>query len=74
MGWTPLVELKHIVQNEGLDIRIVGKLESYQPLSSIKDRSALRYVATQFWLLYIYKHLADMIWRYYSSNFNSNLV
>ncbi|KAH7681978.1 Cysteine synthase protein [Dioscorea alata] len=44
VGWTPLVELKHIVQNEKLDVRIVGKLESYQPLSSIKDRSALRMI------------------------------
>lgn len=44
MGWTPLVELKEIVQKEGLDVRIVGKLEFYQPLSSVKDRGALRFV------------------------------
>ncbi|KAJ0986928.1 hypothetical protein J5N97_005284 [Dioscorea zingiberensis] len=42
VGWTPLVELKQIVKVEGLDVRIVGKIESYQPLSSIKDRNALR--------------------------------
>ncbi|KAM0944727.1 putative cysteine synthase [Dioscorea sansibarensis] len=44
VGWTPLVELKQIVLKEGLDVRIVGKLEFYQPLSSIKDRSALRMI------------------------------
>lgn len=44
VGWTPLVELKEIVQKEGLDVRIVGKLEFYQPLSSVKDRGALRMI------------------------------
>ncbi|KAM0944729.1 putative cysteine synthase [Dioscorea sansibarensis] len=44
VGWTPLVELKEIVQKEGLDVRIVGKLEFYQPLSSVKDRTALRMI------------------------------
>ncbi|KAJ4808602.1 Cysteine synthase [Rhynchospora pubera] len=42
IGWTPLVELKKIVQKDGLDVRLVGKMECYQPLSSVKDRSALR--------------------------------
>ncbi|KAJ0977463.1 hypothetical protein J5N97_012937 [Dioscorea zingiberensis] len=44
VGWTPLVELNQIVNKEGLDVRLVGKIESYQPLSSIKDRTALRMI------------------------------
>ncbi|KAK1286659.1 Cysteine synthase [Acorus calamus] len=44
IGWTPLIELKRIVEKEELDVRLVGKLESYQPLSSVKDRSALRMI------------------------------
>jgi hypothetical protein len=42
IGWTPLVELKRIASEAGIDARIVGKMEAYQPLCSIKDRSALR--------------------------------
>ncbi|PKU82364.1 cysteine synthase [Dendrobium catenatum] len=44
IGWTPLIELKRIVEKEGLHIRLVGKLESYQPLCSVKDRGALRMI------------------------------
>uniref|UniRef100_A0A0D3GCV8 Tryptophan synthase beta chain-like PALP domain-containing protein n=1 Tax=Oryza barthii TaxID=65489 RepID=A0A0D3GCV8_9ORYZ len=43
VGWTPLIELNRIVRKDGVNARIVGKLESYQPLCSVKDRSALRY-------------------------------
>jgi hypothetical protein len=42
IGWTPLIELKRIAGKEGVDARIVGKVESYQPLFSVKDRCALR--------------------------------
>ncbi|KAJ6832403.1 bifunctional cystathionine gamma-lyase/cysteine synthase-like [Iris pallida] len=44
VGWTPLIELKRIVEKDGVDARLVGKIESYQPLSSVKDRSALRMI------------------------------
>ncbi|KAJ4789094.1 Cysteine synthase [Rhynchospora pubera] len=44
IGWTPLVELKKIADKDGLDARLVAKLEFYQPLSSVKDRSALRMI------------------------------
>ncbi|VAH98016.1 unnamed protein product [Triticum turgidum subsp. durum] len=43
VGWTPLIELKRISGKEGVGARIVGKIEAYQPLCSVKDRSALRY-------------------------------
>ena len=42
IGWTPLIELKRITGKDGVDARIVGKVEAYQPLCSVKDRSALR--------------------------------
>jgi hypothetical protein len=42
IGWTPLIELKRIAGKDGVDARIVGKVEAYQPLCSVKDRSALR--------------------------------
>ncbi|CAL5036787.1 unnamed protein product [Urochloa decumbens] len=44
VGWTPLIELKRITQKDEASARIVGKLEYYQPLCSVKDRSALRMV------------------------------
>uniref|UniRef100_A0A804R112 Tryptophan synthase beta chain-like PALP domain-containing protein n=1 Tax=Zea mays TaxID=4577 RepID=A0A804R112_MAIZE len=44
IGWTPLVELKRIAAKEGVCARIVGKVEAYQPLCSVKDRSALRMI------------------------------
>ncbi|XP_015693915.1 cysteine synthase-like isoform X3 [Oryza brachyantha] len=44
VGWTPLIELNRIARKDGINARIVGKLESYQPLCSVKDRSALRMI------------------------------
>ncbi|KAF7045748.1 hypothetical protein CFC21_054827 [Triticum aestivum] len=44
IGWTPLIELKRISGKEGVGARIVGKIEAYQPLCSVKDRSALRMI------------------------------
>lgn len=44
IGWTPLIELKLIANKDGVDARIVGKMEAYQPLCSVKDRSALRMI------------------------------
>ncbi|KAM0845859.1 hypothetical protein ACQ4PT_056093 [Festuca glaucescens] len=44
IGWTPLVELKRIVGKDGVGARIVGKIEAYQPLCSVKDRTALRMI------------------------------
>ncbi|CAL5045988.1 unnamed protein product [Urochloa decumbens] len=44
IGWTPLIELKRIASKDGVDARIVGKMEAYQPLCSVKDRSALRMI------------------------------
>ncbi|GJN38654.1 hypothetical protein PR202_gb27717 [Eleusine coracana subsp. coracana] len=42
IGWTPLVEMKSIARKDGVEARLVGKIEAYQPLCSVKDRSALR--------------------------------
>ncbi|KAK8939379.1 Cysteine synthase [Platanthera guangdongensis] len=44
VGWTPLLELNNIVEKDRLHIRLVAKLESYQPLCSVKDRGALRMI------------------------------
>ncbi|KAJ3691971.1 hypothetical protein LUZ60_012321 [Juncus effusus] len=44
IGWTPLVEMKKITEKDGLNVRLIGKLEFYQPLSSVKDRGALRMI------------------------------
>ncbi|OAY83965.1 Bifunctional L-3-cyanoalanine synthase/cysteine synthase D1, partial [Ananas comosus] len=44
IGWTPLIELKRIANKDGINARVIGKFESYQPLSSVKDRSALRMI------------------------------
>lgn len=44
IGWTPLIELKRITSTDGINARIVGKMEAYQPLGSIKDRCALRII------------------------------
>ncbi|XP_020176170.1 cysteine synthase [Aegilops tauschii subsp. strangulata] len=44
IGWTPLIELKRVAGKEGVGARIVGKIEAYQPLCSVKDRSALRMI------------------------------
>lgn len=46
VGWTPLVELNRITGKgkDAMAARVVGKLELYQPLCSVKDRSALRMI------------------------------
>ncbi|OQU75833.1 hypothetical protein SORBI_3010G039401 [Sorghum bicolor] len=44
IGWTPLIELKGIASKERVDARIIGKIEAYQPLCSVKDRCALRMI------------------------------
>ncbi|CAD6337696.1 unnamed protein product [Miscanthus lutarioriparius] len=44
IGWTPLIELKRIGGKDGVDARIIGKAEAYQPLCSVKDRCALRMI------------------------------
>ncbi|GJN00915.1 hypothetical protein PR202_ga18142 [Eleusine coracana subsp. coracana] len=44
IGWTPLIELKRITSKDGINARIVSKMEAYQPLGSIKDRCALRII------------------------------
>ncbi len=41
IGHTPLLELAHLQQKYQLKARILGKLESYNPAGSIKDRVAL---------------------------------
>jgi cysteine synthase A len=40
VGHTPLLELTHIEQNEGLEARLLGKLEYFNPAGSVKDRIA----------------------------------
>lgn len=63
IGWTPLIELKNIAKKDGIDARLIGKIEPYQPLSSVKDRSALR------WLLYFftsYSNSDTKCWSYLS--------
>lgn len=40
IGKTPLLELVHIEQAEGLEARILGKLEYFNPAGSVKDRIA----------------------------------
>uniref|UniRef100_A0A0D3GHY0 Glycosyltransferase subfamily 4-like N-terminal domain-containing protein n=1 Tax=Oryza barthii TaxID=65489 RepID=A0A0D3GHY0_9ORYZ len=42
IGWTPLIEMKNIPKKEGIQTRLIGKMETYQPLFSVKDRTALR--------------------------------
>ena len=41
IGNTPLLTLHHLMQSEGLRATLMGKLESYNPAGSIKDRAAL---------------------------------
>uniref|UniRef100_A0A0E0LCQ9 Tryptophan synthase beta chain-like PALP domain-containing protein n=1 Tax=Oryza punctata TaxID=4537 RepID=A0A0E0LCQ9_ORYPU len=41
IGWTPLIEMKTIPKKEGIQARLIGKMETYQPLFSVKDRTAL---------------------------------
>ena len=40
IGGTPLLELVHIEQAEGLSAKILGKLEYFNPAGSVKDRIA----------------------------------
>ncbi|WP_298029172.1 cysteine synthase A [uncultured Dysosmobacter sp.] len=40
IGKTPLLELVHIEQEEGLEAKILGKLEYFNPAGSVKDRIA----------------------------------
>ena len=40
IGRTPLLELVHIEKEEGLEARILGKLEYFNPAGSVKDRIA----------------------------------
>jgi threonine dehydratase len=54
VGWTPLIELKRITEKDGINARIVGKIEFYQPLGSIKDRGALRYLS--FFICVLFYH------------------
>src|SRR5438552_2856522 len=44
IGNTPLVELRQVVRRRGLQGRILAKLESRNPGSSMKDRIALEIV------------------------------
>jgi len=40
IGGTPLMELTHIERQQGLEARILGKLEFFNPAGSVKDRVA----------------------------------
>lgn len=40
VGGTPLLEMTHIEREEGLEARILGKLEYFNPAGSVKDRIA----------------------------------
>ena len=40
IGKTPLLELVHLEQSEGLEAKIIGKLEYFNPAGSVKDRIA----------------------------------
>ena len=40
IGRTPLLELIHIEREEGLEARILAKLEYFNPAGSVKDRIA----------------------------------
>lgn len=41
LGKTPLMRLNNIEKQEGLEARLYGKLEGFNPAGSIKDRAAL---------------------------------
>ena len=41
IGKTPLLELAHIEQEEGLEAKLIAKLEYFNPAGSVKDRIAL---------------------------------
>ena len=40
VGKTPLLELVHTEQEQGLEVRLLAKLESFNPSGSVKDRIA----------------------------------
>ena len=40
IGKTPLLELTHIEKEEGLEAKVLGKLEYFNPAGSVKDRIA----------------------------------
>ncbi len=40
VGKTPLLELVHIEKSEGLEAKVLGKLEYFNPAGSVKDRIA----------------------------------
>ncbi len=44
IGNTPLVKLNQFAKSEGSKANIIAKLESYNPLGSVKDRIALAMV------------------------------
>lgn len=44
IGNTPLVELTHIEEKEGLDAKIVAKVEFFNPAGSVKDRIAKKMI------------------------------
>ena len=44
IGNTPLVELTHIEEKEGLDSRVVAKVEFFNPDGSVKDRIAKKMI------------------------------
>ena len=41
VGKTPLVELKRIEEKEGLQAKLIAKVESFNPAGSVKYRIAL---------------------------------
>ena len=40
IGGTPLLELKHLEEANGLQATLLGKLEYFNPAGSVKDRIA----------------------------------
>lgn len=44
VGHTPLLELHRLSQAEGIEARLLAKLESFNPGGSVKDRVALRMI------------------------------
>ncbi len=46
VGNTPLLELKHLEETEGLNAKIIGKLEYLNVAGSVKDRIALNMIRT----------------------------
>ena len=40
IGHTPLLELTHIEKEQGLEAKVLAKLEYFNPAGSVKDRIA----------------------------------